>query len=72
MFTTRNGVWDAESAFKWTGLCAEANVWFMPRAQTQRLFLEAKPEAVDDFGQALLEIRFRIEGMERWGVTVER
>lgn len=70
MFTTRRGVWAARSAFAWAGLCAEVDVWFMPRAQTQRLFVEARPDEVDEFGQAMLEITFGIESMERWGVAV--
>jgi len=71
MFTTRNGVWEARSAWAWTKLCAERDVGFMRRGQTQRLFGEQTPDEVDEFGKIMLEVTFGTERVERWGMEVE-
>ena len=71
MFTTREGVWDASSAWAWTKLCAEKDVGFMEHAQTKRLFGERRPDEVDAFGKLMLEATYGSERMESWVVSVE-
>lgn len=71
MFTTRQGVWEAQSAVAWEKLCSEVNVGFIQRAEAYKLFAEATPDEVNDFSKYILEITFGIENMERWGVKVQ-
>ncbi|KAH7110664.1 hypothetical protein B0J13DRAFT_499735 [Dactylonectria estremocensis] len=47
LVTTRKGVWDAETAFAWTKLCAERSVGFVHRNETERLMSETKADEVD-------------------------
>jgi hypothetical protein len=68
MVTTRNGVWEAQSALAWERLCLEVNVGFMQKGEVDRLFTEATPEDVNDFSKAILEATFGIDRMERWGL----
>ncbi|KAK1752794.1 hypothetical protein QBC47DRAFT_416412 [Echria macrotheca] len=68
MFTTRNGVWDAPSAWAWAKLCAESDVGFLPQAQTKRLFSEKNPGDIDEFGKVMLEVTYGTNKMESWGV----
>jgi hypothetical protein len=66
MFTNRQGVWEADSAVTWEKLCSEKNVGFMQRFEAEKLFNEAFPADVDEFGKTMLEITFGRERMERW------
>ncbi|KAK9318861.1 hypothetical protein V1517DRAFT_334384 [Lipomyces orientalis] len=68
MFTTRQGVWEAESALAWEKLCSEVNVGLLQIAEADKLFTEVAPEDVNDFAKLMLEVAFGIERMERWGV----
>ena len=67
MFTTRQGVWEAQSAVAWGKLCSEVQVGLMQMAEADRLFTEAAAEEVNEFTKAVLEINFGRERMERWG-----
>lgn len=69
MFTTRRGVWEAESAFAWTKMCAERSVGFMHRNDTERVLVEETPGEVDQFGLAVMELDFGLEKIQRWGVN---
>lgn len=71
MFTTRKGVWEAQSAIVWEKLCSEVNVGLMQIKDSDKLFAEVAPENVNDFTKALLEATYGIERMERWGVQIE-
>lgn len=66
LVTTRKGVWDAETAFAWTKMCAEGSVGFAHRNETERLMAETKADEVDVFALALMEIDAGPERMERW------
>jgi hypothetical protein len=66
MFTSREGLWDAKSAYVWGKTCAETDVRFMQRFDVERLFVEAAPGEVDGFGKMILEITFGKERMEEW------
>ena len=71
MFTTRSGVWEAQSALAWEKLCSEVNVGLMQVAEADKLFTEVAPEDVDDFTMLILQATFGEERMERWGVQIE-
>jgi hypothetical protein len=71
MFTTRQGVWEAQSAVAWEKLCSERPVGLMHVAEADRLFTEAAAEEVNEFTKVVLEITFGKESMERWGAQVE-
>ncbi|KAK9355882.1 hypothetical protein V1523DRAFT_403749 [Lipomyces doorenjongii] len=68
MFTTRQGVWEAQSALAWEKLCSEVNVGLIQMAEADKLFTEVAPEDVNDFSKVILEATFGVERMERWGV----
>jgi hypothetical protein len=67
VFTTRKGVWEAQSAPAWEKLCSEVNVGLMPLAEADKLFTDAVPEDVDDFAKIFMEASFGADRMERWG-----
>jgi hypothetical protein len=67
MFTNRQGVWQADSAVEWERLCSQKNVRFMQRFQADKLFDEAFPAEVDEFGKTMLEFTFGPERMKQWG-----
>jgi hypothetical protein len=71
MFTTRKGAWEAESAVGWERLCCEVHVGLMQMAEAERLFLEGRPEEVNEFTMVVLRLVFGRERMERWGVGNE-
>ncbi|KAK7415544.1 hypothetical protein QQX98_005790 [Neonectria punicea] len=66
LVTTRKGVWDADTAFEWTKLCAEKSVGFVHRNASERLMEETKMDEVDVFALALMEIDVGSEKMQRW------
>ena len=69
--TTRQGVWEAQSARAWEKLCSEVNVGLMQVAETNKLFTEVTPADVDDFAIFILQAAFGEERMERWGIQVQ-
>ncbi|KAH7144332.1 hypothetical protein B0J13DRAFT_554961 [Dactylonectria estremocensis] len=69
MFTTRRGVWEADTAFAWTKMCAERNVGFMHRNDTEKVLVGEKPGEVDHFSLAVMELDFGLEKFQRWGVA---
>lgn len=65
MFTTRAGLWQAESAYEWWAKIKEKDVLFCPSLESGKYLLkpgETSPDDVDDFGRFVLRI---IEGEER-------
>lgn len=73
MFSTRKGIWEARSAREWEELCSEVSVGFVSLEESERLFVEAKPDEVNNFSKVFLEAAFGIERVERWAgpVTLE-
>jgi hypothetical protein len=67
MFTTRKGVWEAQSARAWEKLCSEVNVGLMQVAETDKLLTEVAPDDVDDFAMLILRATFSEERLDRWG-----
>lgn len=65
MFTTRAGLWQAESAYEWWAKFREKDVLFCPSLETGKYLLKpgvTNPDDIDDFGRFVLRI---IEGEER-------
>lgn len=71
MFTTRRGVWEAESAWAWEKLCSEVNVGLMQVAEADKLFTEVAPENVDDFTMLILQATFGEERLKQWGTQIK-
>lgn len=70
MITTRQGVWEAQSAVVWEKLCSDVEVGLLQMCDVDKLFTQATPEDVDDFAKAILETAFGVDRMERWGVQI--
>ena len=68
MLTTRQGVWEADTAFAWEKLCSEVDIGFVQRFKAEKLFTEASPAHIDEFGEFMLEITFGPERMKRWSL----
>ena len=66
MVTTRQGIWSAKGSQAWEKLCTEKDVGFLRRFEIERLFLEARPQDVDEFTQVMMEITYGSEPFERW------
>lgn len=66
MFTTREGVWEADSAFSWEKICAEFDVRLVQRFEIERHFTDASPADINEFGKMMLESTFGTERMEKW------
>ncbi|KAF2666298.1 hypothetical protein BT63DRAFT_458656 [Microthyrium microscopicum] len=71
VFTTRKGVWDAQSAPAWEKLCSEVNVGLIPLGEADKLFTDAAPEDVDRFAKVFMEASFGADRMERWGAQIQ-
>ncbi|KAL3481394.1 hypothetical protein BJX99DRAFT_218935 [Aspergillus californicus] len=66
MYTNRSGLWDAVSATEWERQCLGRNVAFLQRFECSLLFDDAKPEDIDEFGTAMLDMTFNAELLEAW------
>jgi hypothetical protein len=66
MFTTREGVWEADTAFAWEKICSEVDVRLVKRFDIERHFTEASPADINEFGKMMLESTFGTERMGRW------
>ncbi|KAF3769714.1 hypothetical protein M406DRAFT_245057 [Cryphonectria parasitica EP155] len=63
MFTTCEGLWDADSAVEWESLCETLQnnrdgIDFVSRQQWDRIFDRRRPEDVDEFTTSTLDINF--------------
>ncbi|KAJ4303208.1 hypothetical protein N0V90_002101 [Kalmusia sp. IMI 367209] len=65
MFTTREGLWTANSASLWAKLCMDRDVRFLGRTHAECLFMVA-PEEVDEFAKFMLEAIFGKERSMNW------
>ena len=66
MFTTRQGVWEADTAFAWQKLCSEVDVGFIQRFEAEEILAQCGPSDLDEFAEMLLEMTFGGTRMERW------
>ena len=66
MYTNRSGLWNAASATEWEKQCLGRNVAFLQRFGCARLFDDAEPADIDEFGTAMLDITFNGELLEKW------
>ena len=69
-FTTRQGVWEAQTALAWKKLCSEVDVGLIQIAEADKLFTRIAPEDVNEFTTVILQGAFGAEWMERWGVQI--
>ncbi|KAF1937161.1 hypothetical protein EJ02DRAFT_458949 [Clathrospora elynae] len=65
MFTTREGLWSAESASVWGKMSVDQDVRFIGRTHAEWLFLFA-PEETDDFAKSMLKNIFGKERSLKW------
>lgn len=77
MFTVREGLWDAKSAFAWKSRCdANTNksraveLDFVNRTQWSGMFESRRPEEIDEFCKEALEITYGSERVERWKINM--
>ncbi|KAH7389956.1 hypothetical protein BKA66DRAFT_440222 [Pyrenochaeta sp. MPI-SDFR-AT-0127] len=61
MYTNRSGLWNAASATEWEKHYMGRDVAFLHRFECVRLFDEAVPADVDEFGTAMLAMTFNQE-----------
>lgn len=66
MFTTRQGAWDADSAYAWHKMCSEVNVGFLQLTETPKLFAKAAPDDVDEFAKMMLSITCGVSRVNMW------
>lgn len=71
MFSTRQGVWEAQSARAWEKLCSEVNVGFIQLEDAERLFTEGASVDINDFAKVFLAATFGVDRMERWGIQID-
>ena len=66
MYTNRSGLWTAPSVAEWEKQCSEKNVAFLQRFECTKLFDDAEPADIDEFGTAMLDMTFSGELLEKW------
>ncbi|KAJ5569437.1 uncharacterized protein N7459_008867 [Penicillium hispanicum] len=66
MYTNRSGLWNAASATVWEKQCLGKNTAFLQRFECAKLFDEAAPADIDEFGMAMLDMTFNRELLEKW------
>ena len=66
MFTTRQGVWEAETAIAWEKLCSEMDVGFIQRFEADKYLDQCNLSDIDEFAEMLLEMTFGSTRMDRW------
>jgi hypothetical protein len=66
MYTNRSGLWNAASATEWEKQCLGRNVAFLQRFECAKLFDDAEPADIDEFGAAMLDMTFNGELLEKW------
>lgn len=67
--TTRRGIWEADTAFAWTRLCAERSVGLLYRNATETLISDGNMDDVDEFTLAVMYLDFGAERMQRWKLS---
>ena len=66
MDTNRSGLWNAASATEWEKQCLGRNAAFLQRFECSRLFDDAEPADINEFGMAMLDMTFDAEFLEKW------
>ncbi|KAL8898085.1 MAG: hypothetical protein Q9207_006879 [Kuettlingeria erythrocarpa] len=69
MYTNRSGLWNAATATEWEKQCSGKNAAFLQRFGCARLFDDAEPADIDEFGQAMLDMSCNGESLEKWRDT---
>lgn len=76
MFTAREGLWEAKTAFAWISQCGEGGVQsgqgvdFVNRTQWGGIFEDRRPEEMDEFTREVLDITYGTERVERWRIKM--
>ena len=65
-FTARKGLWEANSAAKWTDLCQSKDPWMVPALRGERLFSHDQMDDVDEFGCHLWIIIGAVDKVQSW------
>lgn len=65
MYTNRSGLWNAASATEWEKQCSGRNL-ALQRFDCTRVFDDAVPADIDEFGMAILDMTFNQELLEKW------
>ncbi|KAI8964379.1 hypothetical protein F5Y11DRAFT_94762 [Daldinia sp. FL1419] len=63
--TMHGRLWDATSAYAWSKACYEVDTVILTQ-RTEGLFLETRPEDLDEFSLLIVELRYGMERIERW------
>lgn len=71
MYTNCSGLWDAASATEWDKRCLGRDVAFLQHFECAKLFDNAQPADVNEFGIAMLEMTFDKELPERWRTSIK-
>ncbi|CAM1511924.1 Fc.00g094370.m01.CDS01 [Cosmosporella sp. VM-42] len=66
--TVYEGVWVATKAVAWEKRCTEIDKEFFKGFETRSFLEKSKPSDVDEFGKMMLEIRWGMEMLEKWGL----
>ncbi|KAH8889453.1 hypothetical protein GQ53DRAFT_748164 [Thozetella sp. PMI_491] len=66
MFTSRQGVWDAQTAFEWGSFCSEVDIGFVQRYACEKFFTDSRPVDIDEFTKMIVETTFGAERLQRW------
>lgn len=64
--TAGQGLWDATSSWAWAKVVEETKVLFIEGAWSERLFMEASPDEVDDFMKGIMVMTHGMDKMVRW------
>ncbi|KAK5452274.1 hypothetical protein LTS15_007340 [Exophiala xenobiotica] len=66
MFTARRGLWEADSAVKWCGLCCANSPLLVPSLQPGPLISQYAAEEVDDFAKMLWTFLVGTDKIQCW------
>jgi hypothetical protein len=66
MFTTRQGVWEAQSASAWDKIYSEPGAGLTKITELDRLLTEVEPDSIDSFAKIVLMITLGAEKVAAW------
>ncbi|KAL2859989.1 Zn(II)2Cys6 transcription factor domain-containing protein [Aspergillus lucknowensis] len=66
MFTTRIGVWEAETATEWLEICSSRSVGLMQVAEACELIYSAECKQINEFATTTLELTYGRERVQQW------
>jgi hypothetical protein len=66
LFTSRLGVWEAQSATDWKSITSKGDVGLVEMSQADKLFAQASPDEVNEFTKLSLALTFGYERTKKW------